>query len=257
MRRAIIGLLALCGAAIAQDVRPTDEVVAELKEAFKSNDETVLDPVIREAGSVEDDAVIKQIARGLRHRSLAVKKASIETLGNMKSVSALKELHLLYWSNRRLSKNPTLFAMLLQAIGRHGDKSSIKVLIDSPYRNLTLDSGRARLMGMGNIRDDESVKELVKISRKSGGRSRGSGISSSWRGVFDEDFHAVLVILTGEDYGRGQEDLEKWWRTWRSKKGPLVAAERPQVDPEISQRFEKYWGKNYYKDATKAPPGLA
>ena len=254
MRRAILGLLALAGAAIAQDVRPTDEVVAELKEAFKSKDETVIEPVIREAGSVEDEKVVKQIARGLRHRSLAVKKASIETLGKMKSGEALKELHKLYWSNRSLSKNPTLFALLLRAIGRHGDKSSIRVLMDSPYRNLTLESGRARLMGMGNIRDDLAVEELVKLSRKAGGRQRGSGIASSWRGVFKDDFHAAIVILSGEDYGRETQDLEKWWRTWRKTKAPRVPAERPKVDAAITDRFEKYWGENYYKDAKKAPP---
>lgn len=254
MRRVIIGLLALAGAAAAQDVRPTDEVVAELKDAFKGKDETVIEAVIRDAGSVEDAAVVEQIARGLRSRSLAVRKAAIETLGGMKSKEALEALHKLYWGDRALSKDPKLFAALLRAIGRHGDKSSIKVLMDSPFRNLTVDSGRARLLGMARIRDDQAVEELVKLSRKAGGRQRGSGIQSSWRGIFTEDFHAALVVLTGEDYGRGQEDLEKWWRTWRAKKAPRVPAERPQVDPKYAERFERYWAENYYPDAKKAPP---
>ncbi|MHC4847948.1 MAG: hypothetical protein ACYTEG_05770 [Planctomycetota bacterium] len=257
MRRVIIGLAVLSCAAAAQDARPVDEIVAELKDAFKGKDETVIEPVIRDAGSVENDEVVKQIARGLRYRSLAVQKASIETLGKMKSASALKELHKLYWGNRQLSKNAQLFPMLLKAIGRHGDVSSIKVLMDSPYRNLTLDSGRARLMGMGRIRDDKAVEELVKLSRKSGGRQRGSGVESSWRGAFKEDFHAVIVILSGEDYGRGDEDLEKWWRAWRQKKAPRVPAERPQVGEEYTKRFEGYWSENYYKDATKAPPAAS
>ncbi|MHC4408698.1 MAG: hypothetical protein ACYS0F_06820, partial [Planctomycetota bacterium] len=109
MRRVIIGLAVLSCAAAAQDARPVDEIVAELKDAFKGKDETVIEPVIRDAGSVENDEVVKQIARGLRYRSLAVQKASIETLGKMKSASALKELHKLYWGNRQLSKNAQLF----------------------------------------------------------------------------------------------------------------------------------------------------
>jgi HEAT repeat protein len=203
---------------------------------------------------VENDEVVKQIARGLRYRSLAIQIASIETLGKMKSKSALKELQKLYRTSRSLSKDTTLFPMLLKAIGRHGDVSNIKVLMDSPFRNLTLESGRARLMGMGKIRDDKAVEELIKLSRKAGGRQRRSGIESEWQHAFRDDFHAVVVMLTGEDYGRGGEDLEKWWRTWRAKKAPRVPAERPQVAEDVTKRFESYWGENYYKDAKKKPP---
>jgi HEAT repeat protein len=183
-----------------------------------------------------------------------VKKAAIETLGGMKSPDALEELHKLYWGDRSLSKDPIVFALVLKAIGRHGDKSSIKVLMDSPFNNLTLDSGRARLLGMARIRDDDAVEELVKLSRAGGGRQRSSGLRSSWRGVFTEDFRTAIVVLTGEEYGRDKADLETWWRAWRAKKAPRVPAERPQIDPKYSERFEKYWGENYYADAKKAPP---
>ena len=257
MRRVIIGLLALLGAAAAQDVRPAKEVVAELQDAYKGKDETVIEAAIRDAGAVEDKQVVAEIARGLRNKSLAVKKAAIETLGSMKSRDALEELHKLYWGNRSLSKDPTLFAMLLRAIGHHGDKSSIKVLMDSPFRNLTVDSGRARLLGMARIRDDEAVEELVKLSRKAGGRQRSSGIQSSWRGVFKDDFHTAIVVLTGEDYGRGDQDLETWWRAWSAKKAPRVPAQRPQIDPKYAERFESYWNENYYPDAKKAPPAAS
>ncbi|MEM8883392.1 MAG: HEAT repeat domain-containing protein [Planctomycetota bacterium] len=254
MRSVITGLLVLASLAAAQDARPTDEVVKDLKEAFKTGDETIIDAAIRGSATIEDDAVIKQIARGLRHKSLAVRKVSIDTLGRMKSNTALKELQRLYFGNRSLSKNPSLFALLLQSIGRHGDKSSIRVFVDSVFRNLTLESGRARLYGLGNIRDDDAVEELIKLSRKAGGRQRGSGIQSEWRGVFQKDFHAAIFILTGEDFGRGTQDLEKWWRTWRKKDAPRVPAERPEVPPDISDLYEKYWGKNYYRDAKKKPP---
>ena len=65
MRRVIIGLVTLSCVAAAQDARPIDEVVAELKEAFKGKDETVIEPVIRDAGSIENDDVSEQIALGI------------------------------------------------------------------------------------------------------------------------------------------------------------------------------------------------
>jgi len=250
MKWLIPGLLALAGAAAAQSA---DEVVEQLREAYKSNDETSIEPAIHAAGKVEDQKVVREIARGLKYPSVAVKKAAIETLGAMKSEAALDALHRAYRGGV-YKKEPMLFAALLKAIGRHGDPDSIDVLVDSPFRNLTLESGRARLLGLANIRDDKSVEALIELSRKAGGKQRGSGISSSWRGVFNEDFHAAIVILTGEDYGRGRDDLEKWWREWRKKDAPRVPAKKPKVDPEISNRFESYWNETYYEDPSRKPP---
>ena len=66
-------------------------------------------------------------------------------LGHTDHPDALKALHSLYWRDKNLGKRSEyLFALLLTEIGRHGDRSSIKVLGDHPFRNLTLASGRAR-----------------------------------------------------------------------------------------------------------------
>ncbi|MHC4953774.1 MAG: HEAT repeat domain-containing protein [Planctomycetota bacterium] len=250
MRRPLLLLFVLAATVAAQDDVTT--TVKQLKDAFKSKDETVIEPVIREAGKVDDDKVAKEIAKGLRNKSLAVRRAAITTLGHMKSPVALKELHRLYNGNRALSKNPELFAMLLKEIGRHGDKSSIKVLTDSVFRNLTVESGTARLRGLGNIRHKDAVEALVKLSRKSSGKQRGSGVVSEWRGVFIEAFDDSIYILTGQDYGRGQEDLEKWWR--ENKKKLKIDPKHPKVPDEISRRWAAYWQDNYYEDAKDAPP---
>ncbi len=252
MNRALILLLVLASVAWSQGADDVKKAVADTKAAFKTKDETAIEAAIRAAGKVDDDAVAKEIAKGLRNRSLAVREAAIDALGQMKSTKALKELHRLYYGDRDLSKDPPLFAALLRAIGRHGDKSSIKVLTDSVFRNLSLEAGNARLMGLGNIRHKDSVEALIKLSRKSSGKQRGSGVVSQWRGAFVQSFHDAIYILSGDDFGRGQEDLEKWWRA--NRKDLKIEAERPKVPDDVSRRWGAYWQVTYYKDAKSAPP---
>ena len=251
MSRALIPLFVLASIAWSQP-DDAEKAVADLKEAFKTRDETAIEAAIRESGMVDDDAVSKQVAKGLRNRSLAVREASIETLGLVRNSTALKELHRLYYGDRQLSKNRVLFASLLRSIGRHGDKSSIKVMTDSVFRHLSLESGTARLMGLGNIRDKGSVEALIKLSRKASGKTRGSGVVSEWRGAFNQSFDDALYVLTGQSYGRGQNDLEKWWQA--NRRDLKVEAERPKVSDEVSRRWAAYWQVNYYKDAKSAPP---
>ena len=252
MIRPLAVLLLLAAIGSAQSPDEVKQTVDGLKAAFRTKDEVVIDKAIRQSMKVNDPAVSKEIAKGLRDRSLAVREAAIEALGSMDNETALKELHRLYFGNRSLSKNPKLFALLLKEIGRHGDPSSIKVMIDSPFNRLTLESGTARLMGLGNIRDKQSVEELVKLSRKSSGKQRGSGVTSQWRGAFNQAFDDAMRILTGQEYGRGKEDLEKWWRA--NRKDLEVDPERPKVPDEVSKRWASYWQKTYYKDAKQAPP---
>jgi len=252
MSRPLAALLFLAAMVSAQNTDEVKNTVDGLKEAFRSKDEAVIDAAIRKSGAVNDAKVSREIAKGLRNRSLAVREAAIDTLGHMDNATALKELQRLYFGDKALRKNPKLFALLLQSIGRHGDPGSIKVMVDSPFNRLTLESGTARLMGLGNIRDKKSVEELVKLSRKSSGKQRGSGVVSQWRGAFRQAFDDAIYILTGQDYGRGQEDLERWWR--ENRKDLKIEAERPKVPDEVSRRWAAYWQKTYYKDSKDAPP---
>lgn len=252
MSRPLTVLLLLAAIGSAQTADEVKQTVDGLKAAFRTKDEVVIDKAIRQSTKINDAAVSKAIAKGLRNRSLAVREASIDALGSMDNETALKELQRLYFGDRSLSKNPKLFALLLKSIGRHGDPSSIRVMIDSPFNRLTLESGKARLMGLGNIRDPKSIEEMVKLTRKATGKQRGTGVTSEWRGAFTEAFHDSFVVLTGQDYGRGNDQLEKWWRD--NKKDLKIAPERPKVPDEVSRRWAAYWQKNYYKDAKKAPP---
>ena len=253
MRTVIIALAALACAVHAQDNYTVEDAIAELEEAYRGDDETVIEPVIRDAAKFSDKRVVDLVARGLRSSSLAVRKAAIDTLGRMDSKDALEELHSLYRRDVNLRKNPTLYALLLQSIGRHGDKSSLSILADYSHKYLTLASGRARIYGIANIRDDRSVEELIQASRKAGGKKRGSGVESEWRGVFAKDFHAAIHILTGEDYGRGRNDLEAWYREWKKKPSPRVKRVRPRVPPEVSDLYEAFWNKPYYKNQKRKP----
>ena len=142
----------------------------------------------------------------LRKKSPAVVEEAIRVLGGMKSEKAVDQLIRLYRSNRKLGENENLFALLLKEIGRQGHKKAIKPLADHPFRYLTRDVGKARLMGLGNIRHRDAVDALVKAGQKAGGRGAG-GVDSQWRGVFTKDnandIKAKLIENTNAAVARG------------------------------------------------------
>ena len=96
-------------------------------------------------GGLADDDVVALVARGLTDPDDEVRLTAIDTLGWLPRPDALKRLHRLYRRDTKLREDEVLFSRLLQAIGRHGDRSSLEVLKDHPFDHLTLASGKARI----------------------------------------------------------------------------------------------------------------
>jgi len=153
---------------------------------------------------------------------------------------ALKALHRLYKRDKALRENEVLFARLLQAIGRHSDRSSIEVLKDNPFDHLTVASGRARILGLGRIRDVRSVESLIAGMQLAGNDARGRRTGQPRH---SDDFRLALTSLTGEDRGLAKDAWISWWRD--AKNGFKVAPERPSLPPDLKTAWESYWNEAY------------
>lgn len=218
-----------------------DEALAVLKEAFSSKgDPDARKLAIDTYGGLAHPDVVAAVAKGLDDADDGVRLQAIDTLGFVPLPEALKALHRLYRRDKSLREDEVLFARLLQAIGRHSDRSSIEVLKDNPFDHLTVASGRARILGLGRIRDVKSVESLIAGMQLAGNDARGR---RSGQPRHADDFRLALASLTGQDLGLTKEAWISWWRG--AKDGFKVAPERPQLAPELKAAWESYWNEAY------------
>lgn len=249
MRQITAAILAIAWVAAAQD-SSSEEANRALEAALRDGGEEERVEAIRAASRVADDGVARLLARAMRDPARAVRREAIDALGWNPSPEALKALTADYWKNTALRDDAELFALLLKAIGRHGDPKSIVVLTDSPFRNLTLANGTARLMGLGNIRSTESVKALVDLSKRAG-PERGKGESGgNWPETYGPPFRVALAVLTGQDYGMSRAAWQNWWK--ENEKNFKIAPERPPAPSDVAQYYESYWEVPYGAAAEKA-----
>ncbi len=238
MRQITAAVLVLAWAAAAQDASPED-ATRKLEAALRDGGEEERVEAIRAAARVSDDGIARLLAKAMRDPARAVRREAIEALGWNPAPEALKALTNEYWKNTALRDDDELFALLLKSIGRHGDPKSIVVLIDTPFRSLTLANGTARLMGLGNIRSAESVKALVDLSKRAGGeKGKGEG-EGNWPHTYGPPFRVALAVLTGQDYGTSRAAWQKWWQ--ENGKKFQMAPERPPAPSDVAQSYERYW----------------
>lgn len=246
--RAVGLLIAALLAAPAAAEEPLDR----LRDAWKSGDEVELAGALDAARGLNDRAAVSLIARALDHKSPAVRSVAIDALGFNPHPDALRALHSRYWNDKAIREDEVAFSQLLRSIGRHGDASSVKVLSDSPFDHLTIASGRARILGLANIRTREALEALIEGSRKAGGISgRRGGVESEWTGKFRSHFRAALFILTGQDLGHGKQTWSDWWN--ENKGSFRVAADRPAAPADVVGLWEEFWGTPYDPASKPAP----
>ena len=220
------------------------EAASGIKEAFKTRDADVVTVALEQWGGVLDKQVVHEVAAGMRSRDRGIKMMAIEVLGWMKYGPALKQLHREFRrSKTKWTDDEDMFAELLQAIGRHGDASSVKVLADSPFKALTLATGRARILGLANIRDKSAVEALIK-----GTQLAGNNPPRSWRQMGDKrflaEFELALTILTGEEYRRDLDAWRAWWQ--KNKKTWKMSPTRPEITEAMRKLWDEYWNEPYY-----------
>jgi hypothetical protein len=215
--------------------------VTDINAAFKAKKAEMKIAAIQANADVIDQKVVRAISNGLRDRDEGVRKAAMDALGWMKHKEGLKQLHRMYRRNKDLNKQEVLFAALLKAIGRHGDKSSITVLSSDPFKRLTVASGRARVLGLARIREQESLVTLMKGLRMAG--TLPFDYVASAEPQYEQDFRAAFVVLTGIDQGVSQKAWEAWWQKNRRKF--RVAKNWPEVPADVQEFWENYWEEPY------------
>jgi len=227
-------------------------VVSPLKAALATDDETTTVEAIHAAADVDDKDVVELLARAAADSSHAVASAALEALGENRHPDALKALHRRFKVDKVLREDETMFVTLLRAIGRHADPSSVSLLMEDPFDHLTLEVGRARIMGLAKIRSKDSVKELVRaMTLASPGSSRRS------IGAAQEPFMrwgaAAMSILTGADAGRTKAEWLDWWRKHGDKLE--VSTTPPRVPASARKEWEDFWGEPYPMPPTTPETG--
>jgi HEAT repeat protein len=222
-----------------------------LQAALDSGDENELLDALEAARTSDDKIAVELAAKALRSQYVAVRLEALETLGRMRHPEALDKL-LEEYKRSKDDDNDEVFAAVLKAIGRRADPKSVDVLVDDPFDRLTLESGKARILGLSRIRTKHSLESFVAMSRKaSPSARRGRGITDSeWAGRFREAMRCTAVVLTGKDFGFSRPDWEKWWR--ENADTFEVAALRPPVPADVRAYWEHYWNEPYDASGAKA-----
>lgn len=216
------------------DPAKVDAAVAALEKAFKSKEPLDRVQAIQSASEVVHARVIDEIVRGFKDKEDTVKEATIEALRWMDHPDALEALHKSYKKDKKLADDDELFTSLLRAIGQHGSTESIDVLADNPFKNTHGPAIKARILGLGNIRSDDSVEELFGMLQKVG--------KAKTHGVMTE-FRLALMVLTGVDQGENREAWLKWWND--NKKTYEVSARPPKLPEKWQRRWDRYWGLDH------------
>jgi HEAT repeat protein len=219
-----------------------EDAVAALSAAFDSRKEAEIALALELYGGVLDRKVVHELARGLRSPSRRIRLAAIDALGWMQYKPALQQLHRLYVrENRAGEDDEEMYVRLIQAIGRSGDKSSVAVFRDNPFRNLTLASGRAKIFALARVRDRTAVEALLKAMLLAGETP-----PRTWRPSaeprFMDDLRFSLKLLTGVDQG---SDKARWQAWWRDEKKQFEVLDWPAVAPSLVQRYQEYWHEPY------------
>lgn len=209
-----------------------DAAVKALKEGLASKEAATRVAALRAAADVPHADVAKAVAAALKDKDDNVEIAAMEALGKMRTPDGLKEL-IRAASDKKLRKDARLFSTLLKAIGRHGDPSSIAVLSESPWDNTDTAVVRARIYGLGNIRDVKAVEALMEMMNK------GNPLPGE-DAPFMPDFRVALARLTGTDQTTNKSLWQSWWKD--NKKGFKVSDEQLAMPAELQAKWDEYWG---------------
>lgn len=216
--------------------------VAKLDAAFKAKKSAECIAAIREAVPVVDAAVIECVAKGLDVRDAALCAEALDALGAMRHPDALAALTEAWRRNKQLREHDELGGRTLKAIARHQSPKTIELLADDPFETMNHAAIQARILGLANIREKESVEQLIGMMRRVG-HNRIDGYMG--------DFRLALFVLTGHDEGRTAQLWFNWWND--HKKDFAVAKELPELPRMERARWNAYWGLSSAQKGEREP----
>jgi ribosomal protein L17 len=179
----------------------------------------------------DDVKVAKALAPFLIDKDPIVSQQALMDLRYMKNSSALDAL-IKFAKRSSVLRDPKLYREVLLAVGQHGSKRALPILIDNVWHPKSAGLFGIRVLAIAHIREKESVDQLIEIMRKgkSGGRRKG-GMSPAQRTVAQG-----LFTLTGHKIERGSaSEWSKWWRANRS------SFDIPKTPVKLSAKESKQW----------------
>lgn len=233
---ALLVTAALASPLVQDDPDDRDEkrlarAVEALDEAFSKGDAADRIAALNGAAGLAHEDVVAAAKRGLRDREPTVVSATIELFRYLEHDDALDALHAAEKRNKKITKDDELHPRLLKAIAQHGRHESLALLADDFFSHRAYAVIQARIRGIGNIRHEDSVVELIGLMNK-GSRKNVN--------PYMGEFRLALMVLTGRDEGKSVEGWMRWWND--NKKTLVVRPEPPKLPREFQERWDNYWG---------------
>lgn len=228
-------LLVLCTCLPDEKPAPVDAArvrttVESLEKAFDKGTPEARIAAIESAKEVVDAAVIDALARGLKRKDEpVVRDATVEALRNMRHPKAFEAL-LDFAKLSTTQKDDKLYPSVLRAVATHGDKRAIALLRDGALGAAPYKVDEARIYGLGNIREPESVEALIALMNTLGPHKIAP---------FMNEISLSLTVLTGAE-GQRYEDWQRWWND--NKKKLEIAPQMPELPKGKLVRWHVYWG---------------
>jgi len=222
------------------DPERVEAVVDELERAFDGSETTPKVRALEAAGEVPAPEVVDAIVRGLREKEREVKQAVIQALRWMDHPNAVVALRETFEKNRALREDEEFAPALLKAIGQHGDPGSLRLLQKDALGGKNHATRRARLLGLGMIRERASIEALLQLMRGTDERKVERAM---------DDLRLSLMMLTGTDRGPSAAAWRSWWSD--HAKDFVLPAEPPRLPPPFAAQWYNFWGLD--KDHGRAP----
>lgn len=239
---------AVCAAPRAQAEeapRPLDEKAraAELIAAFRSDSPETRVKAATAARDVQHDSLTSPLVKLLADKEWGVREAAIDALANRQGKSARKKASSSLAARLpRMAKDSARAEETLQvieALGRLGQPTAVKPLLDGIDLDTDIAMVRARTMAVAEIPDKKAIEGLIDFLAR--GRRGGAGPQR-------DAARKALQYATGQnaqarEHRAAGKDADRWRAWWRENEKHFdfeaVRAAREQAAAEAEAKAER------------------
>ena len=216
------------------------EALDKIKAAIKSESAVVILNAIEYAAEVEDNKVIGEFYKLLKHKSDEVRLAALEAMRFNKHDEALKRL-ISFGSNKLLKNDAEYLAEYIYALGQKANKKAAKLIKNDLVMTSAHDEDvlKARVYALGRIREVDSIETLLKLSQSGGGGGRG-GRRGARTVKMRVEIQTSLAVLTGVELGNDVLDWTSWWSD-NKRSFKMSKAESKIDDRKLQAKWDSLW----------------
>lgn len=213
-----------------QPLPTPEEAVEMLKEVFQGEDIAALEEALKTAGMVADKEVVKELAKGVRHKVQGFRVATLMALRWNEDPYALEALLKLKRQKKLWEDAGTGEAYAL-ALGQKGGEDAAEVLGDIvKTQNVDFKVTRAAIRALGRCRFPVAAESIMDYVKGAPLRARDHM----------DDVRVSMGILLGHDAG---PKPGKWIDWWENEGDKMVIPEKPFEIPQerVRLQWEDLW----------------